>query len=190
MKQWTNDDLTLFYYDELPPQQRQALTDQLAANETLRLEYAELCEWLDSSVAIEVPPPSEQLNQRIMAGIYQQAAKDQQNQAKQTAKTANTRRFGFFSNWPWGRLAGTALPLLCVVLGTFYLGRLSVDVEQPTAALLPEAAPTHEEANPTAPGRRVLLSNLSLHLQSTDRLFTQVSNGGAGMAAHIEGRPE
>ena len=69
MKQWTSEDLTLFYYDEMPSQQRQALTDQLADNETLRLEYAELCEWLDSSVAIEVPPPSEQLNQRIMAGI-------------------------------------------------------------------------------------------------------------------------
>ncbi|NQZ12854.1 MAG: hypothetical protein HRT35_37370 [Algicola sp.] len=191
MKQWTNDDLTLFYYDEMPPQQRQALTAQLTDNETLRLEYAELCEWLDSAVAIEVPPPSEQLNQRIMAGIYQQAA---QNQAKQTVKTANSNsnihRFGFLSNWSWGRLAGTALPLVLVVLGTFYLGRLSVDAEQPTAALLPEAAPVHGETNTTAPGRRVLLSNLSLHLQSTDRLFTQVSNGGAGMAAQIEGRHE
>jgi hypothetical protein len=187
MKQWTNEDLTLFYYDELPAQQRQFLVDQLADSETLRLEYAQLSEWLDSSVAIEVPPPSEQLNQRIMAGIYQQAAQDKQNQMANS--NSKPRRFGFLSNWSWGRLAGTALPLVLVAFGTFYLGRMSVDVEQPTAALLPAPELNQNvENNVTSPGRRVLLSNLSSHLQSTDRLFTQVSNSGPGMAAQIEGR--
>ncbi len=187
MKQWTNEDLTLFYYDEMPTQQRQALTDQMANNETLRLEYARLTEWLDSSVAIELPPPSEQLNQRIMAGIYQQVAQDKQNQT--TNINNKPHRFGFLSNGSWGRFAGTALPLIMVVFGTFYLGRLSVDVEQPTAALLPSSELNQNvKNNVTSPGRRVLLSNLRSHLQSTDRLFTQVSNSGAGMAAQIEGR--
>lgn len=182
MKQWTEQDLTLFYYDELPPQSRQALIDDMTQDEKLVQQYAKLCEFLDTQLTFEVPEPSEQLNQRIMASIHQQVEQDLLEKA---VAHNNQSQPNFWQRWQLSRVLGFAIPLSFVAVGTFFLGRLSVDTETVIASNPPTQS---AEQVDKFDSQRVLMSKLRNHLQSTDRLFTQVSNSDVSNVTQFEQR--
>lgn len=184
MKQWTEHELTLFYYDELPQQVRTDLLDAMSNDDKLAQQYTQLSDFLDQQLTLEVPPPSEQLDQRIMAGIYQQVEKDLLDSAASQNRPAKVR---FWSNWQWGKIVGTAVPICFVALGTFYLGRLSVDNE-PLVANNTGQTTIGSEQNLEFDTKQVLVGKLSQHLQSTDRLLTQVSNSDTENSMQIEQR--
>lgn len=189
MKHWTKDDLILFYYGELSQDQNESLRKALAESQALQQEYAELCDFLDNDIRDEVPEPSNNFNQQIMAAVYQQAEK--QSETKSEVKQNNTI-FQVINGLFNPRLLATTFALGFVVISVFYLGRWSSQIEQgPDIA----GSTQQEPANPATNdndlaqyGQRVLFNNVSTHIEQSSRLLTLVSNGNGDLASQIESR--
>ena len=81
MKQWNKDDLILFYYGELEQSQNREIRNELAVSNSLQQEYAELCDFLDNQTRFDVPAADANLNQRIMAPIFQQRERERNSKA-------------------------------------------------------------------------------------------------------------
>jgi hypothetical protein len=184
MKQWTKNDLILFYYDELGSKQRHALIEDMAKSEALQLEYATLNAFLDTSVDLEVPEPSSQLEHQIMASIFQQ--KQKQAEAATPLNPEKTTKSSLFSGWDWRYLLGKSVPVLLVIWGVFLLGRYSTNVDETSTTTL--IAATDSTGFDALAGKRVFLNTISSHLGSTDRLLTQVSNSTENLPFEIENR--
>lgn len=190
MKQWSKDDLVLFYYGELTQEQNEALREAMTKSTELRQDYAELCDFLDNDAPLEVPQPTDNLEQQIMAALYQQADANARNDVITPPKK--------FSLWQAAieffnlRLLATTLAMSFVVVGVFYLGRWSSQVEK-----VPEYVEERSSESQAIPSdgeqlarqsRRVLFSNVSSHIEKSNRLFRLVSNGNGDLAKQIESR--
>lgn len=213
MKQWTKEDLILFYYQELDDNRARQLNDALATSDQLNQEYEELCTLLGAVIDDDVPEPDVNLNQRIMAGIdaLKSPAREETAIKKRgwiaTAGFATKKIAGlksrYFSPDRWGGLTGNSfrgpsfatasVAMALLIVGVFYLGRLSVDpIDSPNEKILivqndniPSSIPYafDEQAS-----RRILLTNVSSHLETGERLLTMVSNSEAGSKADIKSR--
>lgn len=200
MKKWTKDELILFYYNELDSAESLAVEQALKDSAELNAEYQQLCEFLDESMAVEVPAPSENLNQRIMANIYQQKSTQEPEVLQNQSATLKER---FLS---WFRVTGpinTAVTACCLMVGLFFLGRWSVtgpelphytSNDNTAAQNIVENTPSNNQQMQIAgkfnqqARQRMLLKNVSLHMQTSDRLLTLVSNGDSELSSQIEVR--
>ncbi|TQV89358.1 hypothetical protein [Aliikangiella coralliicola] len=218
MKQWNKEDLILFYYGELEQEQQQSLGNALTESVQLQREYAELCDFLDNSVNLEVTEPDSDLNHNIMESIYDiadQQKKRAENQTKQSerdnseanhkADHQSTLMSGFASwlkqiKWVsstgWTNSAGAVMATLLLVVSVFYLGRMSVSGPDISEQVAQNSENTQAEqtskkiAFDQQASRRVMLTNVSAHLEMSDRLFTLVSNGNGDLPEQIEERQQ
>ena len=190
MKQWNKDDLILFYYGELDQTQNKELRRALTESISFQQEYANLCDFLDNQTSLEVMPPEENLNQRIMASVYQQAEK--QNKLTVQQRPQEFKLLGWIKAGFWHQLAGATFAMSFVVISVFFLGRWSTHVE-----------PTNEVAETTldvsgkkenqgyfnaSESQRILINNVSSHMEISGRLLTMVSNGNGDLSQQIESR--
>ena len=68
---WSEESLILFFYDELEPMEATKLAQELTQSEELQKRYQAITEVLQYSLNTDIPRPSDQLNQNIMAAVYQ-----------------------------------------------------------------------------------------------------------------------
>lgn len=190
MKQWNKDDLILFYYGELDHAQNKEIRRELAESTSFQQEYANLCDFLDNQTSLEVEPPAENLNQRIMASVYQQAEKQNQSSAKhqsQKFKMIAWIKAGF-----WHQLAGATFAISFVVISVFFLGRWSTQLEptnEVADASLEIGEPNENQGYfNKSESQRVLISNVSSHMEISGRLLTMVSNGNGDLSQQIDSR--
>ena len=203
MKQWTEEDLILLYYEELDPaiarQIRQTMEQSSKQSIELRHEYDALCSVLDTGLEDTVPEPSEGLNRRIMVAIN--AAESEKSQtalimsmaSEKTALAVAESLAQKMSRWLLGSPGANLRPAFMLVLfalvGIFYLGRWSAPpLESPLVHIeASEKIERHYRSNSDA-SRRVLLTNVSSHIETSRRLLTLVSNGGSDLSADLEPR--
>lgn len=156
MNKWTQEDLILYYYGELPEDQAKAVEQVLQNDPALKQSYADLTAVFALSDELDIPEPDSGFEQRMMAGL-----KPHIHQSK-----AKKKRFWLFAGRPFSQLA-TAMALVLVV-GVFFLGRWSAVDDTPSGISLAE-----EDS------QRILLQRLAQHLGSTDRMLTSLANGEA-----------
>ncbi len=203
MKPWTEEDLILLYYQELDPaltrEIEQAMAESSKQSVQLRRDYDALCKMLGDALESDVPEPSADLNQQIMLAIREAEAKKQQtatvrSESNQQHRPAIAESLGErMSRWLAGSLDSKLRPalmfLLFAVIGIFYLGRWSaMPLEAPIVDL---GAPSKIEQSfrpSDDASRRVLLTNVSSHIETSQRLLTLVSNGGDGLSGELEPR--
>lgn len=187
MKHWTEQDLILFYYQELEAPLESELKLALTQSAELQQRYAQLCHLLDEQLELVVPEPSADLNQRIMAGIKRSQAlrSDTTSAQHSTAQPWWRGLMEWLGAGPNSGFALASFVALCVVASTFYLGRLTAPVESPTLAQQEQAYYLDQQAS-----RRILLSQVSTHMQTGQRLLTRVSNGEPGLADEFEARQQ
>lgn len=195
MKQWTEEDLILLYYQELDEKQeqelRQALTGSSAESLALQSEYAAICANLDTCAEYVVPPPSSNLNHRIMEKIRHQEIETLSSTQPSLAHKVSD----FFATSLSGSLIKQSRPAFALVLlglvGVFYLGRFSVgEIDQTVVTnQVIDSSQSLRRAQQDG-SRRVLLSQVSSHIESSERLLRLVSNGGEDLSADIELRQQ
>ena len=191
MKQWNKDDLILFYYGELNHDENREVRNALASSGELQQEYAELCDFLDNNARMEVPPAESNLNQRIMAGVFQEAEKQAAHKEKKVNEKSTSDTIGWLSLGNWPKLAGISFALSFVVISIFFLGRWSSPNKQPISiAETPINSMEKREFFSAEESRRVLLNNVSSHFEIGGRLFTLVSNGNGEVSEQLEARKE
>jgi hypothetical protein len=79
--------------------------------------------------------------------------------------------------------------LLFAVVGIFYLGRWSATPLEAPIVDLGAASKIERSFRPSDDAsRRVLLTNVSSHIETSQRLLTLVSNGGGELSAELEPR--
>lgn len=189
MKQWTDEDLILLYYEELDADKAQALRKAMTESDDLRRRYDALCKMLDTDLHHDVPKPSRDLNRNIMARVN--ALYAQQNSTSSISQPDNAeswtqrlRQWLPFNQWNGIATASIALGLVVVI--TFYLGRSSVaPVDKP--AVNTHIANTAGSFDAKT-SRRILLSNVSSHMETSQRLLMRVSNGGDDLTVDIDTR--
>lgn len=196
MKQWTNDDLILFYYQELDDDQSQQLGDAIVASDLLKEQYDEICNLLGGVIKDDVPTPRADLNQKIMANITEL------KQASPPLRYANTKPklslFGLarekltqiLPSDQWGGLATASIAITVAIGVVFYMGRMSV--EPVTIANERSATSTAEDqfAFNEKVSRRILLTNVSSHLETGERLLTMVSNSDEDARVDLTSRTQ
>ncbi|MDQ1468535.1 MAG: hypothetical protein QOJ99_15 [Bryobacterales bacterium] len=164
MKHLTEEDLVLLYYSEpeAPAHGQLHLRDCpecRGAAESLALTLNVCSEWV-------VPEPDAELGRSVWAQIAPQL----EVQGGSHAKRHWARHlWGRPRPWLW-----VAPALLALLLGTFYLGRVSKRVESPVMAGLSNAA-----------RQRILAISLADHLDRAEMLLTEISNAGDSGAADI-----
>ncbi len=199
MKQWTEEDLILLYYQELNPAQTQeimrAMTGSDSASKALKHDYQTLCQVLDRSSNFYVPKPSSDLNQRVMSAVYYaESSKHQVTQTKQQYQSLDVEStLQKILRWLTHSLGHSARPALIMgalaLVGIFYLGRWSVaPIDVPLVHL--EQTDDFEQGDQSnnSASRRILLTSVSAHLESSERLFRMVSNGGDTLADDLKPR--
>jgi len=190
MKQWNKDDLILFYYGELDHNQNKELRKALAESSTFQQEYANLCDFLDNQTSLEVPPPEVNLNQRIMASVYQQAEK--QNRPLVREKLTGFKLLEWLGETYWHKLAGASFAMSFVVITVFVLGRWSTQLEpinEVAQASSDVRLKTENQGYFNAEeSQRILISNVSSHMEISGRLLTMVSNGNGDLSQQIDSR--
>ncbi|WP_444996299.1 hypothetical protein [Aliikangiella sp. IMCC44359] len=177
MIHWDKDELLLYYYGELEQDKLEALEKALESSTELQQTYAEICEFLDEKIDIQVPAPSDNLKQNIMAAIYQ-VEQQKSNQPHFQEETFSQKIY-----W-WQKLLkpnfGLATGIsFALVVSIFFIGRWSAKPDMPVQA---------EQSFTTQASQRVLFSSISHHLESSDRLFTLVSNGNGDLIQQIDSR--
>lgn len=181
MKQWTNEDLILFYYHELDENQAQEVQLYLSQSHKLRIEYDELCLILDNELNFEVPEHRKDLTQQIMARVHSHETQKNgvanfQNNRKLVSnvsfaqKLANLLRIS-----PQNYALLASLVVMFFVVGIFFVGRWSADVSE--TLVVKQIAPSNTSVFGVQASRRILLSNMSSHMETGQRLLTMVSNG-------------
>lgn len=190
MKHWNKDDLILFYYGELDHAENKEIRKALSESTSIQQEYADLCDFLDNQTSLEVVPPEENLNQRIMASVYQQAEKQNKSSIQQRPQKFNL--FGWIKTGFWHQLAGATFAMSFVVISIFFLGRWSTQLESSNEVA--EASSEVGEPNDNqgyfnkSESQRVLISNVSSHIEISGRLLTMVSNGNGDLSQQIDSR--
>lgn len=203
MKQWTEEDLILLFYGELSVDQanqlNQVLAGSTAQSNVLRTQYEALKEALGPSLEFDVPAPSSGLNDRIMAAVNV-AECDKQERLRSIATVEPEADLSAFSRvsqrlagWfaiPRGQNTKSAFAFTFFVLvGIFYIGRWSAGpVSMPIVTIDKQAVDQQGRRSGQELGRRVLLTNVSAHIESGQRLLTLVINGGENIAQDIEPR--
>jgi hypothetical protein len=154
---------------------------------------------LDNGQEDRVPEPSEGLNQRIMAAIN--AAESEKTQtplatSMASEKTASAVAEGLtqkISRWLLGSREANLRPALMLVLfvlvGIFYLGRWSASpLESPMVHVEASDKSERHYRSSSDASRRILLTNVSSHIETSQRLLTLVSNGGGDLSTDLEPR--
>jgi hypothetical protein len=186
MKQWTNDDMILLYYQELDDEQSQQLSDAIKASDLLQARYREVCGLLDSVGKDNVPPPSSDLNQRIMANVAElkqtRHALDLDNTKAKSGLSlwsrARAKLAQLFPSDQWGGLATASAVIAVTISVVFYMGRLSVEPVTMATNTSPALRFVDQPAFDEKASRRILLTNVSSHLETSGRFLTLVSNSG------------
>ena len=207
MKQWTKEDLILFYYGELDENQAQELGNALTGSSQLKQDYDEICGLLDGVIEQELPEPSEHLNRRIMANIDElkspalAAPVAKQRPQLAAEKTVNRRLSGYFTPDRWGGLvsslfagpafATASIAIAFVMVGVFYLGRMSAEpIDLMVVAQNDNPAAHDNYAFDEQESRRILLTNVSSHLETGERLLTLVSNSDENSKVDLQSRSQ
>lgn len=202
MKFWTEEDLILLYYQELDPVLAQKIKQTMAESIDLQREYDVLCNILDAGLEVEVPKPSEDLNQKIMVAIN--LAESEKRRAAMTVDAEGQKSKSVMigvlgqkvARWLAVSPSYSARPALMftalVLVGIFYLGRWSVEPVETSVVHLDTINKTEQSnlsksyrSNSLA-SRRVLLTNVSSHIETSQRLLTLVSNGKDDPTGGIE----
>jgi hypothetical protein len=156
---------------------------------------------LGDGLELEVPEPSADLTQKIMLAINAARSKQQpaaivRSASSEQPRSAMTERSGQkISRWMAGSLGNSLRPafmfLLFAVVGIFYLGRWSATPLVPPIVDLGAPSKIEQSYRPSNDAsRRVLLTNVSSHIEKSQRLLTLVSNGGDELSAELEYRRE
>jgi hypothetical protein len=181
MKQWTKDDLILFYYQELGDVEGQQLNAAIAASGSLKQQYQDVCELLGSISKNDVPAPSKDLNRKIMTNIAEHKARSQS-----VRPSKPQRQIGLISLvreklsllLPSAQWGGVATASVAIAMVMFYMGRMSVEPTEMAnqKSAIAAGAGADQYAFDEKVSRRILLTNVSSHLETGQRLLTQVSN--------------
>jgi hypothetical protein len=166
MKQWTEEDLILFYYQELDEDQLQKIKLALSDSSDLQDQYNILCKLLDKGLNINVPKPSDDLNQQIMAGVYQ--AEFQIAQKSKTIGQIDSHNgivqklSGWIFTKPVNNYVAVSVALIFTVIAIFFLGRWTAEPIQQVVVYPenPKAASNAYRFDKQV-SRRILLANLS-----------------------------
>ncbi|MCO7225574.1 hypothetical protein [Pleionea sp. CnH1-48] len=167
------EDLILFYYGELEPEKSEAMVKAMEASPELQLEYAKLCELMDATLTEPVPQASVNLNQNIMSAIHRLEPESMKKKNKQQDAS---------SQWQWLPLFKGSFAFgisMALIMGAFFLGRWS---GEPPVDIAQQPVFSKQDS------QRILLANISSHLDSSDRLLTVVSNGNGDIAQQIHER--
>ena len=178
---WSDESLILFYYRELEPLEAKKLAQELAHSDKLQTRYQALTKMLDSGLNKEVPSPNNNLNQNIMAAVYQSI--EQQESHNNESKTHLVQqKKNLLLNWCSAFKPSYAFSFcLVAVLGfsLFYMGRMSVDTPQTQEWAIAnggEKNNNQQQAFSERDSQRVLYASLEKHLDSSSRLLTNVIN--------------
>ncbi|TQV71559.1 hypothetical protein FLL45_20635 [Aliikangiella marina] len=191
-KDWSDEDLILYFYQELDEETRNRLGISLQTSDKLRQRYENLTHHLDGQLTINIPPPSDRLKQNIMAGIYRESLQSEKVRQDKLLE-ANSPREKLISwkrYFPSVKLIGASALSLTLVVGIFYFGRWSATI-QPTRPVADnhQEPPSQLAASFTdATATRVLMSRLNDHLETSNRVLTLVSNGNGDLSAQIDQR--
>lgn len=199
MKQWTEEDLILLYYQELDLVQtweiRQDMAESSKESIALRRNYDALRKMLGSQLAIDVPAPRTDLNLTIMAAV--KIAESEKRQApiiRAIDTQEKTKHWGqkishYLVGPPSNNFRLAFMFVLFAVVGIFYLGRWSASPVGLPTALLESSSETQQTYRPSAgASRRVLLTNVSSHIETSERLLRLISNSGNNLSSDLEPR--
>ena len=162
MKRFRDDDLILFRYGESPD--AEAVRDALAADPALARRYAELEQALAALDGVEAPVPSPGYEAELWRRLRPRLA----------APAGQRARFEWLGALAGWRLAAAAAAALALVAGGFLAGRLA----GPGRVATEPAVAAAGAALPEAARERVLLASVAGHLDSSERLLTDLVNRG------------
>ncbi|MCW9000239.1 MAG: hypothetical protein OQK04_16140, partial [Kangiellaceae bacterium] len=160
---WSDEKLILHYYGELNEAESKACLQAMEKSDALRQHYAGLCNFLAESLEIDVPEPSGQLNQNIMAAVYQQESRNQKDIKPEENKATVTQTSDWLAWLPKINIAAGSVAALLMVISVFYIGRWSAEVDTPKLAEQPKES-TGNFAFTELASQKVLYNNLSRHL--------------------------
>ena len=191
---WSDESLILYYYEELNIEETDAISKALDKSTKLQQQYQGVCELLDEKIAKEMPQPSVNLNQNIMAAVHRSIQQTQTGKDLNVRKEAKTvdklsiihRLFGL-------RQINFALSLSVIALvgvSIFYVGRWSAIEKHEQIAKQQGSKGQPSVVFTKLQSERVLHSNLTQHLDSGARLLTAVSNGNGDLAEQMHQRRE
>jgi hypothetical protein len=177
---YSEDDLTLYYYGE--GRRRAAIEMHLENCAQCAALYREIAGTLALIAAPEAPERGEQYGLEVWQRIRQDP------RFTGFEKFTGFTRFRFwFANYEGLALAGAAAVL---ILAAFLAGRTWTSSPAPTTAVnvTNPATPEHP-ANPANPANQILLTAVADHLESSERVLTDLLNapdtGGANRREDI-----
>lgn len=173
MKHWTDEELVLYYYQELDETNKRELSDALAKSEHLQARLDAISGLLDETLSRDIPRPDRHFNQRIMAGIYRE-----HNKSKQ-AKTAPLRTHWLhkvtigLQSMALGKAFASVLLVVIATATVFSLGRWSAE---PGFNSKQNPIVHSSDQLDTQASQRVLYAGMLAHMEHSQRLLTRVSN--------------
>jgi len=196
MKQWTEEDLILLYYNELDDEQTSLLTAAISASSELEEQFISLSGFLNQRVQIDVPAPSTDLNQRILKSIEVESKKITEQPEIENTFDRPASSSGLLKrvrNWfvvqPGGQFSAASFALLLIMVSVFFVGRWSAE---PAIQIVAEVDTTEPDEQGLPLGerasRKILLSNVSSHMEAGQRLIRLVSNQDTGLGQELEQR--
>jgi len=175
---WSEESLILFYYDELDADETLAIEKDLKQSRKLQQQYQFICELLGESISKEVPKPSVNLNQNIMAAVYRSAEHLEISQDESKSTSLKAQAPNLFRRVLDLLQPGFAFSLLAMLsVSLFFIGRWSAapDLQR---SMVEANSKVNLESNAftLAQSQRVLYTSLNQHLDSSNRILTLVSN--------------
>ncbi len=190
---WSDESLILFFYNELDTVEAAKLAQELKDSEQLQQRYQSITNVLTKKISSDIPQPSDNLNQNVMAAVYRSIDSKslKLGQAKTHSVVAKPNSLmSFFSGikmshvFPFG---------VFVVLGfsLFYMGRYSVDNPNQQDWTINERNQQEQKNQQTfshAESQRVLYASLEKHLNASTRLLTNVINADDTQSSKLSQR--
>ncbi len=171
MNRITENELVLYYYNELPEEHRTDLEQALETDYELRRQYSKLCQVLNTVSETETVTPDADFEARVWSAV------------KDRVKFKKPNPLGRFWQWfrkpVWHQAPGGLSPLVATLatvalIASFFAGRnIDTDRELQIAETQLENTATPFSA---AARQRILTVSVSEHLDRTSRLFQQVTN--------------
>ncbi|GHA03899.1 hypothetical protein GCM10008090_11450 [Arenicella chitinivorans] len=173
MRHWKDQDLVLYYYGELDDSSALELRQALTNSSDIQARYHGIADFLTQQNIYEPPQPDHNFNQRIMAGIHQEHAR--QNQPAATPVKPNwLKRLSIgVQDSVWAKTLTTSLLVLAVTTAVFNLGRWSAE---PSTSSSSEHIVQSSDQFDTQTSQRVLYAGMRTHMEHSQRLLTRVSN--------------
>lgn len=189
---WSEESLILFHYNELSADETIAIQKELKKSSKLQQQYNVIRELLNESLSKDIPKPSSNINQNIMAAVYREDAVSKVKAHTKFDKRKTTNSTSFFARLfalRIPKLASSFAVMTVVGISLFYVGRWSA-IPEFDNSIVGNSSSSTSHVFTEQQRERILRASLNQHLDSGTRLLTTVSNGNGDLAHQIQQRSQ